>query len=224
MLRFHNHVNLIAISNHHHHHNSNPRCYSCVSHHQPPLFTQTFPWATPKLLQAHTTLSSYYSKLILLWAHYHWHILCQCYLVIIGGYHLRLFSQHFELQLCVSGYRHAQNDLLYLSHVYSMSQNFLVVIVHILVCIIPVLNLDSAPPTCSQNLVWASSLLLINSLSCSLKFRTRRQWVTQHIHWGQSPIIIQVLCLGIYLKSMFVLFRFQLQINSIYQFPSCITA
>ena len=98
---------------------------------------------------------------------------------------------------CVSGYVHAQNDLLYLSHVYSMSQNLL--IVHIFLCISPVLNLDSAPPTCSQNLVWALSSLLTSSLSHSPKFRTRRRWVAQHIHWGKSPILIQVLLLGILL-------------------------
>ena len=87
--------------------------YSCLPHYQSPPFTRTFPQATPEL--------------ILLRAHYHWHILCQCYSVIIGGYHLRLFTQHFNPQLCVSGYGHAWNDLLYLSHVYSMSQNFFVV-------------------------------------------------------------------------------------------------
>ena len=67
------------------------------------------------------------SSLTLLQVHYHWHILCQCYSVIIGGYHLGLFTQHLDLQFYVSGYGHAQNDLLLLSHVYSMSQILLVV-------------------------------------------------------------------------------------------------
>ena len=160
VLHFHNHVNLITVSDHHHHQNSNLRCLQLSTTSSVPLFTWTFPWDNPKLLQAH----------------YHWHILCQCYSVIISGYQLGLFAQHFNPWLWISGYGHAQNDFLYLSHVYSMSQNFL------------------------QNLVWALSSLLTNSLSCSLKFRTRRWWVAQHIHWGQSPIIIQVLCLRILLQ------------------------
>ena len=61
--------------------------------------------------------------------------LCQYYSVIISGYQFGLFTLHFNPRLCVSGYRHAQNDLYYLSHVYSMSQKFLVVIFQVLICL-----------------------------------------------------------------------------------------
>ena len=54
--------------------------------------------------------------------------LCHYYLVIISEYQLGLFTLHFNPQLCISGYGHAWNNLYYLSHVYSMSQKFLVVI------------------------------------------------------------------------------------------------
>ena len=61
----------------------------------------------PELLlsysRGHTTLSSYYSKFTLLWAHYHWHILCQRYSVIIGGYHLGLFTQQLDPRLVFHG-------------------------------------------------------------------------------------------------------------------------
>ena len=63
------------------------------------------------------------------------HTLCQYYLVIISGYQLGLFTLHFNPQLCISWYRHAQNDLYYLSHAYSMSHNLPVVIFHVLVCL-----------------------------------------------------------------------------------------
>ena len=39
------------------------------------------------------------------------HTLCQYYSVIISRYQLGLFTFHFNPQLWVSGYRHAQNDL-----------------------------------------------------------------------------------------------------------------
>ena len=81
-----------------------------------------------------------------------------------------------------------------------MSQNLLVVYSSYTSLYSLVLNLNSAPPTCSQNLVWASSSLLTISLSCSPKFRTRRRQVAQHIHWGQSPTLIQVLFLGLSLQ------------------------
>ena len=82
-----------------------------------------FPELIPKLLRGYN-----YSKFtIILRVHHHWHILCQPYSVIIGGYHLGLFTQHLDPQLCISGYRHAWNNLLLLSHVYSMSQFLLVV-------------------------------------------------------------------------------------------------
>ena len=55
--------------------------------------------------------------------------------VIISWYQLGLFTLHFNPRLRVSGYRHAQNNLYYLSHVYSMSQKFLVVIFRVLVCL-----------------------------------------------------------------------------------------
>ena len=59
--------------------------------------------------------------------------LCQYYLVIISGYQLGLFTLHFNPRLCISGYGHAWNNLYYLSHVFSMSQNLPVVIFRVLV-------------------------------------------------------------------------------------------
>ena len=61
--------------------------------------------------------------------------LCQYYLVIISRYQLRLFTLHFNPRICVSGYGYAWNDLYYLSHVFSMSQNLPVVIFRVLVCL-----------------------------------------------------------------------------------------
>ena len=137
-----------------------------------------------------------------------------------SGYQLRLFTLHFNPQLCVSGYGHAQNDLYYLSHVYSMSQKLPVVIFHVLVCL-------------SQVWILTQLLQLVPKLSLSFVFTTHgslilvlqnlgqwRQWVAQHIHWGQSPIILQVL----YLRVISILSRFQLCIFSIYVYPSWITA
>ena len=75
-------------------------------HHHPPPITQTFsqvnPWATPRsrLLWVHCHYSEF---TIILRVHHHWHILCQCYSVIIGGYHLSLFTQHLDLQLVFQG-------------------------------------------------------------------------------------------------------------------------
>ena len=80
-------------------------------HHSPPI-TRTFLRVNPQVTP----------RSRLLRVHHHWHILCQRYSVIVGGYHLGLFTQHLDLQLYVSGYGHARNDLLLLSHVYSMSQ------------------------------------------------------------------------------------------------------
>ena len=62
-------------------------------------------------------------------------ILCHYYSVIISGYQLGLFTLHFNPRLSVSGYGHARNNLYYLSHAYSMSQKFLVVIFRVLVCL-----------------------------------------------------------------------------------------
>ena len=72
---------------------------------------------------------------------------------------------------CVLGYGHAQNDLLLLSHVYSMSQNLLV--------------------------VYSLYTSLYFPSFESPKFRTRRWRAAQHICWGQSPTLIQVLLLGL---------------------------
>ena len=62
-----------------------------------------FPKLLPSHSWGHTTLSSSYSRFILLWAHYHWHILCQRYSVIISGYHLGLFTQQLDLQFVFQG-------------------------------------------------------------------------------------------------------------------------
>ena len=83
-----------------------------VVYHHSPLITRTFLQVNPRV----TPRSQ------LLRVHHHWHILCQRYSVIVGGYHLGLFTQHLDLWLYVSGYGHARNDLLLLSHVYSRSQ------------------------------------------------------------------------------------------------------
>ena len=59
-----------------------------------------------------------------------------------------------------------------------------------------------------------SPILVLRNLG-QLRWRA-----AQHIHWGQGPIIPQVL----YLRPISILFRFQLQIFFIYHFPSWITA
>ena len=66
----------------------NPSDYSDISLSQSPSYSEVT--TTP-------------STLSLLQVHYHWHILCQHYLVIISRYHLSLFTQHFNFWLCVSG-------------------------------------------------------------------------------------------------------------------------
>ena len=80
-----------------------------------PLFTWTFPPRFSELLSSLT--------------------LCHYYSVIISGYQLGLFTLHFNPRLSVSGYGHARNNLYYLSHAYSMSQKFLVVIFRVLICL-----------------------------------------------------------------------------------------
>ena len=103
--------------------------YSCLPHYQSPLFTRTFPRATPEPLPR-----SYYSTVILLWVH----ITLSSLPLALAYLMSTLFNNHRQISpwtlystigpsACVSGYRHAQNDLLYLSHVYSMSQILLVV-------------------------------------------------------------------------------------------------
>ena len=112
VLHFRNHVNLIAISNHQHYHNSDLRCLQFIWTSPEPILSYSEVMPTPSLL---SSLS--YSKLIftqsslLLRAHYHWHILCHCYSVIIGRYQLGLFTHqrisstqtlnlHFRVQAC----------------------------------------------------------------------------------------------------------------------------
>ena len=86
--------------------------YSCLPLSVPSIHSDI----PPRYSQAHTTPSS----------------ISLAYLMSM------LFSNHQQISpqtlystvgpsTCVSGYGHAWNDLLYLSHVYSMSQNFLVV-------------------------------------------------------------------------------------------------
>ena len=115
MLCFCNHVNLIAVSEHHHHH--------------PPLITRTFPQVNPQATPRLRLLRVHYqnSKLII--------ITLSSLLAYLMS---TLFSNHRQISprtlystfgpsTCVLGYGHAQNDLLLLSHVYSMSQILLVV-------------------------------------------------------------------------------------------------
>ena len=108
------HVNLISVSDYHVTFLSTTLFWDAqqlATISSVPLFTWTF-------LQA--TLKSYLmSKLF---GHH-------------SRYQLGLFTLHFNPQLCVSGYGHAQNNLYYLSHVYSMSQKLPVVIFHVLVCL-----------------------------------------------------------------------------------------
>ena len=117
MLCFCNHVNLIAISNHHHHHNSDPRRYSCLlSSSSPSDYSDISLSQSPSYSEVTITLSS----------------------SSLAYWMSTLFGNHWQISpwslystfgplTCVSGYGHAQNDLLLLSHVYSMSQILLVV-------------------------------------------------------------------------------------------------
>ena len=117
VLRFRNHVNLIAVSDHHHHHNSDLRRYSCLlSSSSPSNYLDISPSQSPSYSEVTITPSS--SSLAYLMS--------------------TLFSNHWQISpwslystfgplTCVSGYGHAWNDLLLLSHVYSMSQILLVV-------------------------------------------------------------------------------------------------
>ena len=92
-------------------------------HHHPPPITQTFPRVNPQA----TPRSQ------LLWVHYHTPSSSSLayFMSTLFGNHWRISPQSiystFGPLTCVSGYRHAQNDLLLLSHVYSMSQILLVV-------------------------------------------------------------------------------------------------
>ena len=75
---------------------------------------------------------SYYSEVILLQVHITPSSLPLAYLMsTLFSNHQQISSQTLYSTIgpstCVSGYGHAQNDLLYLSHVYSMSQILLVV-------------------------------------------------------------------------------------------------
>ena len=80
-----------------------PRRYSCLSSSSPSDYLDISPCQSPSYSQGYTTPSSYHSEFILLRAHYYWHILCQQYLVIVGGYHLGLFTQNLDLQLVFQG-------------------------------------------------------------------------------------------------------------------------
>ena len=72
-------------------------------------------------------------------------------------------------------------------------------------------------PELSLSFVFAthgSPILVLRNLG------QQRQWVAQHIHWGKSPILLQVLYLG----PISFLLGFQLQVFSVYNYPSWITA
>ena len=93
----------------------------------------------------------------------------------------------------VSGYGHARNDLVLLSHVYSMS--------HILPVVYSLYTSLYFPSFES----WLSSSNLFSELSLSFvlalylvlqNLGQRRRWAVQHIRYGQSPILTQVLFLG----------------------------
>ena len=128
MLCFHNHVNLIAVSEHHHHHNSNSETLQLSIIIIIPLrLLGHFPVSIPELLPR-----LYNSELILFQVHITPSSLPLAYLMsTVFGNRWWIspwsFYSTFGPSTCVSGYRHAQNDLLLLSHVYSMSQNLLVV-------------------------------------------------------------------------------------------------
>ena len=112
-------------------------------------------WATLRScpLQAYyhprVTLSS-----SLLWAHYHWHILCHCYSVIIGGYQLGLFTHrrisstqtlnlHFRVRACTEW---SLVFIICLFHVSEIPCSYISS-----TCLsYPVLNLDSALSTCPR--------------------------------------------------------------------------
>ena len=80
------------------------RCYSCLSSSSSPSdYSDISLSQSPSYSRGYTTPSSYYSEFILLWAHHHWHILCQWYSVIVGRYHLGLFTQHLDLRLVFQG-------------------------------------------------------------------------------------------------------------------------
>ena len=72
-----------------------PRRYSCpLSSSSPSVNPDISPSQSPSYFEV-TTTPSPLSKLRV----HHWHILCQRYSVIVGGYHLGLFTQHLDLQL-----------------------------------------------------------------------------------------------------------------------------
>ena len=117
LLRFHNHVNLITVSNHHHHHNSDPRRYSCLlsspspSNYSDISLSQSLSYSEVMITLSSSSLVYWMSTLF---GNHRW----------ISPW--SLYST-FGPSTCVSGYGHARNDLLLLSHVYSMSQILLVV-------------------------------------------------------------------------------------------------
>ena len=132
-----------------------PRRYSCLSSSSSPSnYSDISPSQSPSYFKV-TTTPSPLSKLR---AHYHTPSSSLAYLMsTVFGNHRRISPRTlystFGPSTGVSGHGHARNDLLLLSHVYSMSQNLRVVYSSYTSLYSLVLNLDSAPPTCSQNLV-----------------------------------------------------------------------
>ena len=103
LLRFHNHVNLITVSDHHHHHNSDSETLQLSIIIIIPLqLLGHFPKSIPELLRGYD-YSEFIIKTPSSLSLLHWHILCQCYSVIIGGYHLGLFTQQLDLRLVFQG-------------------------------------------------------------------------------------------------------------------------
>ena len=81
------------------------RRYSCLSSLIIPLrLLGHFPESISELLRGHDYSESISnSELTIILQVHHWHILCQRYSVIVGGYHLGLFTQHLDLRLVFQG-------------------------------------------------------------------------------------------------------------------------
>ena len=133
----------------------------------------------------------------------------------------RTLYSTFGPSTCVSGYGHARNDLLLLSHVYSMSQ------------ILPVVYSSYTPlyfPSfesrlSSSNLFSELSLSFVLALYLVLR-NLGQEGDGRHNTYVEAKVLsLFKFCLSeFYFESILILFGFQLRKISVYNLPSCITA
>ena len=156
LLHFRNHVNLIAVSEHHHHHNSDSEMLQLSIIIIIPLWLLGhFPKSIPELLRGYN-----YSKLIIITLS---SPLAYLMSTLFGNHRWispRSLYSTFGPSTCVSGYGHTWNDLLLLSHVYSMSQ--ILPVVYSLYTSLYFPSFES----------WLSSSNLFSELSLSFVFAT----------------------------------------------------